>query len=496
MSTRRTFLRSLGAALAAAPLVPESVLADPYRLTMRGSTAAPVRVRGQVVVGGRGLAGVAVTDGFQVVATASDGSYQMVTRADRPFVYLTLPAGYRIPAGPGVVARFHQPLSPDAAGEAVASFDLETLPGGDERHTVLALPDIQTETAWEMARFHAETVPDLRATAAAAAGPVLGVSVGDIMFDDLSLYPEYERGVAQVGGPFFQVVGNHDLDFQGRGDEASTATFSRRFGPRYYSFDRGAVHYVVLDDVLWHGSGYIGYLGYDQLAWLEADLARVEPGKPVVVFLHIPALGSRHERDGRTRPGDSVSVTNREILFRLLEPFRAHLVSGHTHENDHLWHGALHEHVSGTVCGAWWSGDICADGTPNGYSVYEVAGEEVRWRYQATGMPADYQMRLYPRGADAHAPEEMVANVWDADERWTVVWYENGQRRGRMARRQGLDPRAVAEHSGPDRPRHRPWVDPYPTRHLYYAPVPPGHGALSVEATDPFGQVYRAALEE
>ena len=497
MPSRRSFLRSLAAGLAAAPLTPESVLADPYRLVAPRTYGPPVRVRGRVASRGRGLGGVGVTDGFSVVETAADGSYELLTEGHRPFVYLSVPRGYRIPTSGTGTAALHRPLRPGRNGSAEASFELQPLEGEDHRHTALILPDIQTEDAWEMARFHAESVPDVRATgeAASSAGrDVFGVSCGDIMFDDLSLFPEYERGVAGTGVPFFQVVGNHDLDFSGESDEASTETFSRHFGPRYYSFDRGAVHYVVLDDVLWHGAGYIGYLGYEQLRWLEADLARVEPGRPVIVLAHIPVHGSRYLRDGERRPGDSVSITNREALFRLLEPFRAHVVSGHTHENDHLWHGSVHEHVSGTVCGAWWSGDICADGTPNGYAVYEVDGEEVRWRYKSTGESPDHQMRVYPRGSDPRAPGEFVANVWDADRDWTVVWYEGGERRGVMSRRQGLDPRSVAEHEGPDLPSRRSWVDPYPTRHLYYAPVPTDHGEIRVEAMDGFGRSYVGSL--
>ena len=91
--------------------------------------------------------------------------------------------------------------------------------------------------------------------------------------------------------------------------------------------------------------------------------------------------------------------------------------------------------------------------------------------------------------------DEIVANIWDADEGWSVVWYEDGDRRGVMARRQGHDPRSVAEHTGEDLPAHRPWVDPYPTLHLYYAPVSPGHGQITVEATDRFGRVYRESID-
>jgi hypothetical protein len=183
-------------------------------------------------------------------------------------------------------------------------------------------------------------------------------------------------------------------------------------------------------------------------------------------------------------------VNNREALYRLLEPYRAHVLSGHTHEHEHIFEGGVHEHVVGTTCGAWWSGDICWDGTPNGYGVFEVHGEELRWRYQATGRPPSHQMRLYVPGADPTAPGNVVTNVWDWSPGWTVAWYEDGERRGLMSRRAGLDPRAVAEQTGPDKPPRRGWVEPTPTSHLFYAMPTPGARRLTVEARDPFGRVY------
>src|SRR5690606_41142023 len=109
---------------------------------------------------------------------------------------------------------------------------------------------------------------------------------------------------------------------------AATATFSRHFGPRWYSFDRGAVHYVVLDDVFWHGAGYLGYLGLDQLTWLAADLQHVEAGRTVIVMAHIPIQGSQYLREGLRSPGASGAVMTREARYRLLEPYRAHLIPG------------------------------------------------------------------------------------------------------------------------------------------------------------------------
>jgi hypothetical protein len=489
---RRGFLRT-AAGLAAAAVLPEGVLADPY--APHGITLPPpdpVRIRGRVRAAGRGLGGVAVNDGRSVVSTDGDGRFEILSSTDRSFVSCSLPAGHRIPVNAPGTARTYQPIRPDRRGEMDALFELEELPGGDDAHTLFLLPDVQTQNDWEMARFHELSVPDMQASVAALGGRhAFGIACGDIMFDDLAMYPDYERGVRDMGIPFFQVIGNHDLDLDGAVDEETTATFSRHFGPRYYSFDRGAVHYVVLDDVFYHGTGYVGYLDRDQLAWLQEDLALVERGRPVIVALHIPAYGTRHIRGGERSPGASVSVNNREQLQRLLEPFQAHVLAGHTHENDHNWDMGFHEHVSGTVCGAWWSGPICGDGTPHGYSAYEVDGEQIRWRYKAVGETDDHQMRAYLPGADTSAPQELVANVWDADPEWTVLWYENGERRGRMARRVGYDPLSVRIHRGGDMPPRRPGVEPYP-RYLYYAPVSSDARDVRVEAIDRFGRTYSA----
>lgn len=495
--SRRHFLKR--AALAGPALaLPAHLLADPYAPPAQPRrTADPVRIRGRVQAAGKGAARVGVTDGLSVVETDEEGAFELHSTTRRPFVYLSLPTGYQIPQNETGTARFYKPIRAGAGGEMDVRFELAPTQRSEENHAFLALADPQTQTEEEMRLFHEQTVPDVQATVQALGeASLFGVSCGDIMFDNLSLYPEYEQAVSQMGLPFFQVIGNHDLDFDGMTDAASARTFHSYFGPAYYSFDRGAVHYVVLDDVFWHHAGYFGYLDADQLAWLEADLKRVEAGRPVVVFAHIPSLTTRHLRQGDEKPSPGISITNREALYRLLEPYNAQILSGHTHENEHVFEGGPHEHVLGTVCGAWWSGPICHDGTPNGYAIYEVRGEDVRWRYKSTGHDADHQMRVYGRGADPSAPGEIVANVWDWDPEWTVVWYEDGARKGEMAQRVGTDPLSEKLHRGEDEPEHRPWVEPKPTNHLFYAPVSPGAADVRVEATDRWGRTYTTTLEE
>ncbi|MEO1075953.1 MAG: calcineurin-like phosphoesterase family protein, partial [Bacteroidota bacterium] len=489
MLSRRSFVkRSLAASAALAFPAPFArALAAPRRLR-------PVRIEGVVRADGRGLGGVAISDGMQVVETAADGTFSLIADPSRTHVFMSTPAGYEIPTNETGTARFYEPIT-QVGEEQTATFDLTPLAQSDDHHAVIAWADTQTQDSYETGLLHAQTVPDVQALVAALDMPAVGITVGDIMFDDLALFPEYERAVQRIGVPFFQVVGNHDILFEAMTDEASTATFESHFGPRYYSFDRGAVHHVVLDDVFWSSKQYAGYLDADQLAWLEADLARIEPGGPVIVYQHIPALGSRHVRTERERPNPGMVVLNREALYRLLEPFDAHIVCGHTHESEHVFEGGVHEHTIAAVSGAWWSGPICYDGTPNGYKVFEARGEEVRWRYKPTGGSFDDQLRVYTPGSDAERPGTLIANVWDWDPDWTVVWHEGSDQRGELTPGLGLDPLSVRLHAGDELPirENRRWVDPVPTHHLLS--TMPGDADLSrvtVEATDRFGRTYTA----
>jgi hypothetical protein len=497
-ATRRAFLKRLGLAGATALGVPWSCSNGVF-----ARAARPVEVSGRVTGPDGGLGGVPVTDGVTVTQTDDNGRFQLSAAPHQPFVYLSVPAGYRLPTHETGTAHFYRPLEAAGGGTAEATFELRPLDRDDERHAFVFLADPQTETETEMEAFQAETVPDVRRTAAGLDDrPVFGVGGGDLVFDDLSLFPGYEEAVRQMGLPFVQVVGNHDLNFDAPTDPGSTATFRRHFGPPYYSFDRGAVHYVVLDDVYWPGSDgfgqetddYLGHLDAQQLQWLEQDLALVEDGRTVVVLAHIPPLSTAYARRGRESPTVRGMVVNRQALYALLDPFDAHVVTGHVHENEHRYEAGPHEHVVGTVCGAWWTGPVCYDGTPRGYAVYEVTGESVAWRYKSTGHDADHQMRLYPAGADPEAPDRFLANVWDADDEWTVVWYEDGVRTGAMERRTAPDPMTVDLYEGDDRPEKHTWVNPQPTDHLFYAPFNPDANRVRVEATDRFGRTYTAPL--
>ena len=463
-----------------------------------------VEVTGRVTSEGAGLGNVPVTDGQTVVQTAADGRFRFASSTRHPFVYLSVPSGYQMPQHETGTARFYRPIEPGEGDTVTAHFDLQPMNRDDEAHAFVVLADPQMGIEAEVQEFREQTVPDVQQTLTGfEEQSTFGVGLGDLVFDNLSLFSGYEAAVREMGIPFLQAVGNHDLNFEAAGDPGSTATFRQHFGPEYYSFDRGAVHYVVLDDVFWPGSDgfgnnnddYVGHIDATQLAWLEQDLALVEEGRRVIVFTHIPPLSTAYRRFGKQSPSPGARIGNRDALYDLLSPFDAHIISGHTHENEHRTAAGPHEHVVGTVCGAWWTGPICHDGTPRGYAVYEVEGESVQWQYKSMGHDADHQMRLYSKGTDPTAPDEFIANVWDADPEWNVVWYEDGVQTGRMARRVGTDPMSKRLYDGPEKPEKNPWADPRPTGHLFYAPFNPDANRIRVETTDRFGRTYTEQLD-
>jgi hypothetical protein len=487
---RRAFLRTLGATVAAGSIA-DRIFAGQIP-DVAQSAWTPVRVQGVVRVGGTGLGRVAVSDGRSVALTAADGTFTLLTDSRRPHVFVSVPSAAEVPLSPLGSAALYRPIVADANGEASAVFDLAKSASADRKHAFFVLADPQMLDMEDMGTLGATTVPDVIATARALSGRrVFGVGCGDLVFDSLQLLPEYEKAVKQMGIPFFQVLGNHDTDHQ-HTDDLSAGSFMRSFGPATYSFNRGDVHYVVLDDVFWIDDGYIGYLSQEQLEWLQADLAVIEKGRRVVVFMHIPPYCTTNLRWGDKRPDKAMVVNNRQALYDILAPYKSHIIAGHQHESEHVMDGGIHTHVAGAVCGAWWTGPVCCDGTPNGYAVYEVNGEELSWRYKATGESFDMQIRAYDRGTDAAALSDIIANVWDWDPSWTVVWYEDGIRKGKMEQRRDFDPLAAQLYKGPEAPKKHPWADPWQADHMFRATCAPSAKDILVEATDGFGRKYTA----
>lgn len=495
MSNRRDFIKTLGLTSTGIFGLGTSLFAESIPVLPEAKLPfAPIRIRGRVSSSGTGLYRVAVSDGRSVVLTNSSGEFELISGTDRDLVFVSVPSGHEIKKQANGSAYFFQKIDRSKSEQNVY-FDLKKSESSDENHHFLLLSDTQIQNDYEANLLLTVAAPDVRKTIQEINDPNLfGIGCGDLVFDHLELFKEYNESIQMYDIPFFQVIGNHDMDFGVRSDAWSNQTFKGHFGPNYYSWNRGEVHYVVLDDVFYLGtsSKYIGYLDEEQLAWLEQDLSHVEKGKTVVVSLHIPTFtGAVNRYPDRDTLGGTVS--NREHLYRLLEGYNAHLLSGHTHFNDNMTYGNIFEHCHGTVCGAWWSGPICHDGTPNGFGIYQAKGSELTWQYKGTGLSVDEQFRVYRKGYHADFPDHVSLNCWNYDPKWEIAWYENGVKVGAPEKIMAKDPWSMELHTGPDLPARRQWVEPQLNDHMFFF-KPSARENLVVEVKDRFGKVYNKKI--
>ncbi|USD24747.1 calcineurin-like phosphoesterase C-terminal domain-containing protein [Flagellimonas marinaquae] len=474
MENRRSFVKKLGWTAGAVSLLG---LYPAFGWSPIIERKNPIRIKGRVATNGKGIGNVVVSDGNTTGLTNKNGYFEFLSTTHQPFVFLSMPAGYEIDQLSNGSASYFFPIDP-ANHKMEVLFQLKPLGQSDDKHSLLLLADPQIQNEYEAAQLLEISTPDIVDTIKSLNDPnTIGVGCGDLVFDRLDLFKDYNNAVMQMGVPFFQVVGNHDMDLGVRSDELSTSTFNKLFGPTYYSFNRGEIHYVVLDDVFFTGNNkeYIGYITENQLIWLEQDLGHIEKGSTVVVCTHIPVASG---------------VKNKEHLYELLAPFKVHILSGHTHRNTNYPESNRFEHVHGAVCGAWWSGPICSDGTPNGYGVYQMRGSEVTWKYKSVGESMDHQFRFYKRGSHPEFPNSCALNIWNWNPDWKICWYENGDRKSHIHKVDATDPMSIELHLGKLLPERRPWVEPAKSDHMFFFEPGENLDKITIEVTDNFGNTY------
>lgn len=448
-------------------------------------------IYGKVLCEGKGLPGVVVTDGIDCTLTDGQGDYMLEKKRDTRFIYLTVPAGF-VPAAERTIPLFFQKVD---VSRSEYNFELKRNTRNDEKHLFLVQADVQMTSERDV-KAYPRFLQDMHQFVEpySKEWDVFGIDWGDIVGDTPSLYPSYIDTVASLGFPVYRTIGNHDMTYGGRTFEYSYQTFENYFGPTYYSFNKGKAHYIVLNNNFYVNRDYqyIGYINERTFAWMEQDLKYVPEGSLVFVIVHIPT-SLTPELKWNTLIQDETS--NASGLYDLLKGYNAHIISGHTHFNWNVcFNDSLMEHNTAAVCGIWWKADICMDGTPVGYGVYEVDGTDVKWRYKSAGYPDDYQFRTYPIGSCDDYPLDIIANVWNWDYLWKVEWYEDGKRRGEMSRFTGYDPEAKAICADKERVEYD-WISPVKTEHLFRATPKKAGAHIEVRVTDRFGRVYKQRVQ-
>lgn len=236
--------------------------------------------------GERPLAGIAVSNQSDVVLTDSAGAFEL-PRGSTGIVFVSVPDDFRT-SGPfwRAIASTPEPIAFGLIRQAQSR--TFTFVHASDPHIAPAVVD----------RYrHFRALTD-------SIAPAFVLMGGDLVRDAMSQQEAQARAyfdlfIAETKPfhvPVWTIPGNHDhfgiIQSRSHVDSANPlfnrGMYRSYFGPDYYSFTYGGVHFVGLNTISHDDSAYYGDVDSVQLAWLKRDLAVIPASTPVVTFTHIP----------------------------------------------------------------------------------------------------------------------------------------------------------------------------------------------------------------
>ena len=481
--------------------------------------------------GEKGIAGVRVSNGIEVVQTNQQGQYQ-IELPNESILFISKPAAYRLPLNQDKLPQFyycHYPngtppvatwkwsvIKPTGALPETINFAL--LNGAvPDSFKAMGFADPQTKSDEDLDMMRKDIIEELFGNPYEAR---FGLVAGDVVHDKLSLYERHNRLMAQIGIPIWNVPGNHDLNLESPNYEYATQTFKSVFGPDYYSFDYGQVHFLALNNVGFKGKGkgYEGHIDAAQMQWIENDLKGVSSNKLIMIITHIPLITYANNRSFPK----NVTTVNFDALLNILKRFQyVYTISGHDTSNSwkvevdhtHGWFGRpFIAHTLAEVRGNGWQGPrdergvrsaTMADGNPNGYYLFHFEGNQVKPQFiPAGGSPKDrIRITLDPPLIHPDSSSQkidrglqvdtmfVVVNFFDGGERDQVTISLDGETPTPMEYTERSDPFYVRQHQ-----KYAGTSDGLPpstiSSHIWQFALPklgPGLHTAIVKAVDEFG---------
>ncbi len=459
------------------------------------------------------FAGVRVSNGYDITTTDQQGRYRLPIVADT-MLFAIKPTGFRFRRDENNLPKFfyiHKPAGSPAlkfpgsqpTGALPQSINFPLYKNEEpEDFKILLFSDPQPRDQAEVDFVAQDVVKDLINTKDHA----FGITLGDIAFDDLNTFQTLNQTIALIGIPWRNVIGNHDLNLDATERKFINETFEATYGPTYYSFNYGQVHFVVLDTIGWQSANervpkmhYEPVLGDRQLAFLKRDLAEVPNSQLVVLLMHVPIIG----------------LKDKQQLFQLIEK-RDYCVSisGHTHDHRHLFLDKKdgfngdkpHHHiVNVTVSGSWWSGTknengiphtTMPDGSPNGYSIMTFDSSGYRLEFRAASQSPQDQLRIdLPATVMTENTSEtdVWVNVYNGSEKSTVQIQIDGTGPWLSLKQvKEFDPYYLKLMKR-DQNAKRPLARPIKSEHLWRGQLPaiePGVHVVTAETVDRHGRKF------
>ncbi len=524
----------------------------PERETVIGTVFDDANRNGRRDHGESGVAAVSVSNGCEVVRTDREGDYEIALGAGS-ILFVSQPAGWAMPVNRHQQPQFyylHYPdgsptfsggrpidwrwpvIEPTGPLPARVDFPLHRLRNVERRFRAHAFADTQASSNLAQDMLREELVNALFSNPYDVA---FSITVGDVVYDNLGLYPRHIDMMGLIGAPAWNLPGNHDLNFVSPDATLANETYKRHFGPTYYSFNQGGAHIVALNNVEYAGATgndafdngrYRGYISEDQLFWLERDLAHVDRNKLIVIATHIPLVTDAPGSDG-ARGGDGLNTVNFDELLALLQPFdHIYAIAGHDTSNSwkmridhrHGWHGRpFVAHTLAEVRGNGWrrgprdprgvSDAMMQDGNPNGFYVLRFDDNRVMPEFIPfpTGPDAGRHLRItldplsegdepaLLRGTVVSGTK-VVVNLFDGGERDEVSLSLDGGEEVAMRHVLRTDPtfeRLWARYRGTDEAFTAPALSSHVWELELPASLASGVHTLEARARDEFGQERR-----
>lgn len=218
--------------------------------------------------GEKAMKGVAVSDGLNVVLTSSDGTFSLPGYDKERFIFITTPSGYKTD---------NQHYRKTNGKDGVYEFGLKPSGGVKQggKHKFVHIADTEIFNT----ENHEDWVNNVRDYTTNEDAAFI-IHTGDICYENGLKSHIQLMNTAKMNCPMFYCIGNHDLVKGAYGEEL----FESIYGPVYYSFEVGNVHYIVTPML---GGDYSpSYKKADVYRWMKNDLALVPKDKAVMVFNH------------------------------------------------------------------------------------------------------------------------------------------------------------------------------------------------------------------
>ncbi|MCE9620013.1 MAG: metallophosphoesterase [Planctomycetes bacterium] len=215
----------------------------------------------------------------------------------------------------------------------------------------------------------------------------------------------------ECGIPARHTIGNHDIfgwNKKSSGTTGAESDWGKKYAAemyglpnRFYSFDQGGWHFVMLDSVQPQGEGsYTAFCDDEQTEWLVKDLKGRPAGSPVLVVSHIPIMSLTPITYGKARPQEargtdyplSASAMHSDCaaLHKLFAANGVKLcLSGHMHLLDRCSTDGVTYICDGAVSANWWKGPL--QGVSEGFGVIDLYSDgSFEHEYKTYGWKAEH----------------------------------------------------------------------------------------------------------